>query len=116
MVGALILTYAADPDQVPGSLTLSFARDVIFVAMNIYAVKMAGVFMFVTSTLALRTGFLARWIDLLGIALALLLVLSIGYLAWILVVFPLWVLLVSLYILFDTLRAPRVHTEGDVTP
>jgi hypothetical protein len=72
--------------------------------------------MFVTSTLALRTDFLARWIALLGIALALLLVLSIGYLAWILVVFPLWVLLVSLYILFDTLRAPRVHTEGDVTP
>jgi MFS family permease len=116
MVGGLILTYASDPDHVPGSLTLTFARVVVFEVMNIYAVKMAGVFMFVTSTLALRTGFLARWIACLGFVLALSLVLSSGYIAWILVVFPLWVLLVSLYILVDNLRAPSVHTQGDVPP
>jgi hypothetical protein len=34
---------------------------------------MAGVFMIATSTLALRTGFIARWIAFLGYALSLLL-------------------------------------------
>ena len=108
MVGGLILTYAADPEHVPGSLTLTFARVIVFEVMNIYAIKMAGVFMFVTSTLALRTGFLARWIAFLGFALALSLVLSSGYVAWILVVFPLWVLLVSLDILVDNHRVRPV--------
>ena len=74
--------------------------------MNIYAIKMAGVFMIATSTLALRTGFIARWIAFLGYAVALLLLLSSRYIEGILLVFPLWVLLISLYILIDNLRRP----------
>ena len=67
---------------------------------------MAGVFMIATSTLALRTRFIARWIAFLGYALALLLLLSSRYIEGILLVFPLWVLLISLYILIDNLRQP----------
>jgi hypothetical protein len=60
--------------------------------MNLYAIKMAGVFMISTSTLAMRTGFTPRWIAFLGFAFALLLLLSGRYIDWILLVFPLWVL------------------------
>ena len=67
---------------------------------------MAGVFMIATSTLALRTGFIARWIAFLGYALAVLLLLSRRNVEGILLVFPLWVLLVSLYILVGNLREP----------
>jgi hypothetical protein len=43
--------------------------------MNIYAVKMAGVFMITTCTLAIRIGILPRWMAFLGYGLALLLLL-----------------------------------------
>ena len=63
-----------------------------------YAVKMAAVFMISTSTLAMRTGFTPRWTAFLGFACALLLLLSGRYIDWILLVFPLRVLLISNYV------------------
>ena len=71
--------------------------------MNVYAMKMAGVFMISTCTLSIRTGIFPRWMAFLGYALALLLFLSIGYLYWVPPVFPLWVLLISGYILLANL-------------
>jgi hypothetical protein len=66
---------------------------------------MAGVFMISTSTLAIRTGIFPRWIALLGYALAITLLVSIGYYSWITLVFPLWVLLISCYVLMVNLRS-----------
>ena len=43
-----------------------------------------------------------RWMAFLGYALALLLLLSIGLIAWIAMVFPSWVLLISGHFLIDT--------------
>ncbi len=106
MVGGLIIAYTADSTRLLGSPTFTSARAIAYEIMNIYAIKMAGVFMVVTSTLALRTGFLARWIAFLGFAVALLLLLSSRYIEGILLAFPLWVLLISLYILIDNLRQP----------
>jgi hypothetical protein len=106
MVGGLIIAYTADPTRIVGSTTFTSARAIAYEVMNIYAIKMAGVFMIATSTLALRTRFIARWIAFLGYALALLLLLSSRYIEGILLVFPLWVLLISLYILIDNLRRP----------
>jgi len=106
--GGLVLVYAADPGALTGSTTFTFARAITYEILNIYAIKMAGVFMIVTSTLSLRTGFLARWVAFCGFAVALvLLLLGSRFVDWILLVFPLWVLLVSLYILVDNLRARR---------
>ena len=72
--------------------------------MNIYAAKMAGVFMMATCTMTLQTRTLPRWIPLLGYALALILLLSIGRIEWIFMLFPLWVLLISAYMLMEDLR------------
>jgi hypothetical protein len=72
--------------------------------MNLYAVKMPAVFMISTSTLAIRTGFFARSLAFLGYAFALFLLLSGRYIEWILMLFPIWVLLISIYILIDNLR------------
>jgi hypothetical protein len=106
MVGGLIIAYTADPSRLIGSTTFTSARAMAYEIMNIYAIRMAGVFMIATSTLALRTGFIARWIAFLGFAVALLLLLSSRYIEGILMVFPLWVLLISLYILIDNLYRP----------
>ncbi len=104
MVGGLIIAYTADPSRLLGSTTFTSARAIAYEIMNIYAIKMAGVFMIATSTLALRTGFIARWIAWLGYAVALLLLFSSRYIEGILLVFPLWVLLISMHILIDNLR------------
>jgi hypothetical protein len=68
---------------------------------------MAGVFMITTSTLSLRTGIFPRWMAILGILLALILLLTVSLLYWAPIVFPLWVLLISVYILLANLRKPK---------
>jgi hypothetical protein len=60
---------------------------------------MAGVFMMSTCTLSLRTGIFPRGMAYLGLALAVLLLLSMSFFYWAPLVFPLWILLISLYIL-----------------
>ena len=106
VAGGIIITYAAEPTRLLGSPTFTLARAITYEIMNVYAIKMAGVFMIVTSTLALRTGFIARWIAFIGYGLALLLLLSSRQFEGILLIFPLWVLLISLYILIDNWRRP----------
>jgi hypothetical protein len=99
VAGGIIIAHAAAPGRLIGSATFSFARAISYEIMNVYAIKMAGVFMIATSTLALRTGFIARWLAVLGYALAALLLLSSRSMEGMLLVFPLWILLVSLLIL-----------------
>jgi hypothetical protein len=106
VAGGIIIAYAAKPERLLDSATFTFARAVTYEIMNLYASKMAGVFMISTSTLAIRTGFAPRWIAFLGFGFALLLLLSGRYIDWISLVFPLWVLLISIYILIDNLRRP----------
>src|SRR5271165_136220 len=98
VVGGIIIAYAARPEGLLNSSTFTFARAVTYEIMNLDAVKMAAVFMISTSTLAIRTGITPRWIAFLGFACALFLLLSGRYIEWILLVFPLWVLLISIYI------------------
>ena len=72
--------------------------------MNVFAAKMAGVFMMATCTITLQTRTLPRWLTLLGYALALVLLFSIGRFEWFFLPFPLWVLLISGYMLMEDLR------------
>jgi hypothetical protein len=62
-------------------------------------VNMAGVFMISTSTVALATNFAPRWIAMLGITLAVLLLFGSSLSRWSFAAFPLWVLLLSVHIL-----------------
>jgi hypothetical protein len=104
VAGGLIFAYNNDPTNLTSSGIYTFGRAVTYQIMNIYAIKMAGVFMIATSTLAVRTGILPRWMSYLGYALALVLLLTLGLFEWISLVFPLWVLMISLYILIVNMR------------
>jgi hypothetical protein len=79
--------------------------------MNVYTMKMAGVFMISTSTMSLRLGIVPRWMALLGLMLALFLLLSLGTVSWAPLVFPLWVLLVSVHILLSNLARSDAPLE-----
>jgi len=108
VAGALIISFETAPAQLIESATFHFARAGAYSMMNVYTVKMAGVFMVTTSTIAIYTGFAPRWIAILGYLLALLLLFGSYYLSWSFVVFPLWVLVMSIYIFFDNAGAKSV--------
>lgn len=72
-----------------------------------YGIRMAGVFMISTSTLFLRTHAIPAWMAWLGYGLAAIMLFRIGqidHLGWVVLGFPLWVLLVSIYILVVSYR------------
>jgi hypothetical protein len=60
--------------------------------------------MITTSTISLRTRVFPDWMAVLGYGLVIVLLLSVGTIEWIPLVFPLWVLLISAYILTENLR------------
>ena len=90
-----------------GSEAYQVARVTAHALMNTFATKMAAVFMFVTSTIGLRTSVLSRWISFVGFLCAIALLLVVTDFAWIALVFPAWVLLVSAYILITDFRQTR---------
>lgn len=101
----IIIGYRNDPDTLLGSGIYAFGRAVVFELVNVYALKISGVFMISTSTVAVRTRIFPRWMAFLGYALALLLLISTGrYLYWTPLILPLWVLLVSTHILLANLK------------
>ena len=93
-----VLAVAERADDPRGEI-VDFGRDVILQINNIYALRMAGVFMISLGTIWLRTGLMPRWLVVttyLG-ALTLLVVVSLSL--WVTLVFPAWVLVISIYIL-----------------
>jgi len=102
----VIMEFRTMPDKLVESGIYAFGRAAVYQLINVYAVKMAAVFMISTSTLAIRTRMFPRWMAWLGFALALLLLLSSGYVFfWAPLVFPLWVLLISVNILLSNLKS-----------
>ena len=98
VVGAMLIAFRDEPAAFSASPTFRFARAVSSL-VNIYMVKMAGVFMISTSTVAMSTRFAPRWLAALGYLLAALLLIGSSFLRWSFALFPLWVLLLSIHIL-----------------
>jgi hypothetical protein len=107
VAGGTLQMYGATPTMLIESGMYTFGRTVTYEIMNVYTMKMAGVFMITTSTLSLRTGIIPRWMAYLGLALALFLLFSLGFFDWAPLALPLWVLLISMHILLANLRRPQ---------
>jgi hypothetical protein len=104
VAGAFILVASsAEPNELINSSTFRFARATAYIITNVYAIKMAGVFMISTCTVLIYTEIAPRWIAILGYVLACILLLGSYYISWSFAVLPLWVFLVSIHILIDEL-------------
>lgn len=112
LFGAMVVVQEAQPGILANSTTFALMRAFAHAIVNVYAIKMAGVFMLITSTIAVRTAFVARWMAAPGFAMALFLLFASQWFDWSFIVFPVWVLLISVYILIANLRdrAPRAAT------
>jgi hypothetical protein len=113
VAGATIMALNVASRQLIDSGTYEFGRVIAARIMNVYALKMAGVFMISTATMGIRTHILPRWITIPGYALAVLLLLSSRFADWLGLGFPLWVLMLSIYILVENLRGPSTGTAAN---
>ena len=98
-VGGGLIAAAALSAGLPGPSTLALGRDVTSALLNVYAMRMAAVFTLTTVTIARRTRFVSRWITRAGLATAVVLLVGIGISQWVELLFPAWVLALSIDIL-----------------
>ena len=104
IVGAVILAASsANQTELVNSGTFRLARATAYIMTNVYAIKMAGVFMISTSTVVIFTAIAPRWIAFVGYGLALILLTGSYYISWSVAVLPIWVLLLSVHILVDNM-------------
>jgi len=88
----------------PGTLVIG--RDITVLLLRVYGMRMAAVFTMSAALITLRTKVIAPWIGFAGIAVAIILLISIGLTFWVSLLFPAWVLLLSVDILRTGLRHP----------
>ena len=105
-VGGLLSSYAIISGTLVETGVFLYGRSVIYHVLNLYAIRMAGVVMISLGTIWLRTGLMHRTWTYVTYAQALVLLLSIGYSLWVLLIFPAWVFAVSVALLVRNLR-PR---------
>jgi len=106
-------TGAAPPAE---SEAYRVGRATAYTLMNPFGMRMAAVFMFVTSSIGLRTAVLSRWVSFVGFAFGLVLLVVITDFAWIGLLLPIWVLLVSTWILFKDFYQGRQSTPDQKLP
>jgi hypothetical protein len=109
LAGALISAYQADPGRLIESGVYALERENIFRVLNVFGVRMAGVFMISSGTIWLRSNTMPRWLVALTYLLAVLQLLALGVSLWITIVFPAWVLIVSVHFL---VHPPAGHRAG----
>lgn len=112
---AAIITALLDIDPGKGTLSdsqLIALQHIAFELIGTFGARMAAVFVLSVATLSLRTGALPRWLIFIGYAVAALLLLTPPLDRWMQLVFPAWVLIVSIVILVTSARTPDHRLEG----
>jgi hypothetical protein len=91
------------------SQTWRFGGSLAHTLLTTYGMRMAAVFMITMTTITLRQGVIPRWLGIAGLASALALLLGVNALDWLELLFPLYVLTVSIHLLLQSYRpASRV--------
>ncbi|MFO0912624.1 MAG: hypothetical protein U0795_06690 [Pirellulales bacterium] len=91
------------------------ARGITYSLMNGFGMRMAAVFMFVTSSIGMKTGVFPRALSVVGFVFGAVLLASIADFVWISLLFPLWALILSVYLLCSPL-VPTPPTPTAPTP
>jgi hypothetical protein len=109
LAGGIIAGATSRPPGSAGASTLALGRNVTAILVNVYAMRMAAVFTLTTVTIARRTQIVSRWLTVAGIVVAVVLLIGTGISAWVELLFPVWVLALSI----DVLVTDR---GGPITP
>ena len=93
------------------SLKIVRSKDV-FLITKVYAIRIAAVFMIALATIWIRTRVMPRLFVFLTYVVALLLLVSSDFTSWLILVFPAWVFVISMFILIVSLRGKQAEAEG----
>jgi len=104
IAGGMIAGYKLNPGITLDSQVIYFGRALMIELSNVYALRMAGVFMISLGTIWLRTGLMPRWLVILTYLLAVSLLIIINLSLWVTLIFPVWVMLISVETLVLNLR------------
>lgn len=115
VAGGILISYSLDPTSLIQSSAYSLSRAVMYQIMNVYGIRMAGVFMMSLATIWVRTRLMPRLLVFLTFGLALVLLLGISLSLWMTLVFPGWVFVVSVYILVLNYRQKTSHAQDGMT-
>jgi hypothetical protein len=107
LAGGIVATADWDATQSGRPEIVAFGRSVMIQVANVYALRMAAVFMISLGTTWHRSGTAPRWLVIATYLIALCLLLITSLSLWIVLVFPAWVLVVSLYILTTVRRSEQ---------
>jgi hypothetical protein len=115
-VGAAVaggLFAGATSSRAPGGDTLTLGRNITAILLNVYAMRMAAVFTLTTVTIARRTQIVPRWLTVAGLVSALVLLVGMSISTWVELLFPAWILVLSIDILRSAPRgSPARDTPG----
>ncbi len=98
-VGGGLFAAASRASGPPTADELALGRDVTALLLNVYSMRMAAVFTLTTVTIARRTEIVSRWLTVAGIVTALVLMIGVGLSPWVELLFPAWILALSIDIL-----------------
>lgn len=99
VAGGLVDAGLANPHEPAGSATLTLGRNSSSILLNTYAVRMAAVFTLTTVTIARRTDIVPKWLWVSGLVAALILLIGSNVTPWSELLFPVWILALSIDIL-----------------
>jgi hypothetical protein len=99
VITAVLASFRANPDTWLNSDAYIFGREMIKVTGSVVTLRMAGAFMFSSGTIWSRTKVMPRWLVWLTFLLALVLLVGGPSLRLLRLGFPIWVFVVSLFIL-----------------
>jgi hypothetical protein len=106
VAAGLISTAEENADVLLSSGGWEFGHQTTYELMVVYAMRMAAVFMLATSTILRRARRAPGWLVGSGYVAAIVLLLTVSFFAWVELVFPAWVLVLSLYMLVTSFRHP----------
>jgi len=98
VAGGLIAA-ASHSSSLPGPGTLALGRNATSILLNVYCLRMAAVFTISTVTIGRRTQVIPRWLGIAGLVTTLVLLVGTGISAWAALLFPAWILALSVDIL-----------------
>ena len=99
VAAALVGSAGGSADSLFTSGAWEVGRRTVYELIDVYAMRMAAVFMLASSTILLRTALAPRWLVASGYLIAIVLLVVAGLVPWVELAFPAWVLALSLYVL-----------------
>ncbi len=111
----IVASYSISPPNVLSDSLYVFLGEMLTSLVTVIAIRMAAVFMISFATVWMRTRVMPRWLALLTYLMALGLLFIINASEWVALVFPFWVLVVSILILVNNFRS-QAATNSNPPP